>query len=92
VSELESQKSDVLGAAIAILDINLGPNEPNGIDAYRWLMTNGFNGKILFLTGHARSSPLVAESTALGAEVMEKPVETAKLISIVQNSFQQSGA
>lgn len=60
--------------AVAILDINLGAGRPNGIDAYRWLMDARFVGRMYFLTGHARSHPLVEEARRLGnVEIIEKP-------------------
>ena len=90
LADFDANKMQVLAAQIAILDINLGPHEPSGLDAYKWLVNNNFTGKILFLTGHARSNPLVAEAANLGAEVMAKPLETEQLLSIVRKSFMQS--
>jgi len=60
---------------VAILDINLGPRVPSGLEAYRWLREKGFSGRIAFLTGHARSHPLVEEAYRLGdAMVYAKPI------------------
>src|SRR5262245_17042472 len=60
---------------LAILDINLGADRPSGLDAYRWLRTRGFKGRVAFLTGHARSHPLVQQACRLGdAMVHDKPV------------------
>lgn len=60
---------------LAILDINLGDAQPSGVDAYRWLRQHGFAGRIAFLTGHARSHPLVAEAIRTGdATVYDKPI------------------
>src|SRR4029077_4924973 len=50
-----------LGCGVAILDINLGAEAPSGLDAYGWLRRHGFSGRIVFLTGHANSHPLVME-------------------------------
>ena len=39
--ELVALGEEALGCGVAILDINLGPNRPSGIDAYRWLRQKG---------------------------------------------------
>jgi len=73
---------------LAILDINLGPNRPSGIDAYTWLRQQGFTGRIAFLTGHASNHPLVLEATRLGdAELLSKPIEPDHLQSIVKGAL-----
>ncbi len=69
---------------LAILDVNLGPNEPNGIDAYEWLRNRGFRGRIAFLTGHARTHPLIAKASSDGdALVVEKPITSEQLRELV---------
>jgi CheY-like chemotaxis protein len=88
VGELESALT-AAGAAfdLAILDINLGPNVPNGLDAFRWLKEHRFAGRIAFLTGHARSHPLVAEAARLGdVAVLDKPINMAELLQVVRSS------
>src|SRR6516225_5489436 len=55
--DLEKHANEVLDARVAILDINLGPNAPDGIDAFDWLKGHGFHGKVFFFTGHARTYP-----------------------------------
>jgi len=65
---------------LAILDINLGPGEPSGLDAYRWLKQHDFKGRMAFLTGHARSHPLVTAARELGdVRVYDKPISVAEL-------------
>lgn len=85
--EIESHSDDVLRAKVAILDINLGPNVPDGVDAFNWLKDHGFKGKILFLTGHARTNPQVAMAEESGAEILEKPVQPDKLISFLTRAL-----
>ncbi len=69
---------------LAILDINLGPRVPSGLDAYRWLRERRFSGRIAFLTGHARSHPLVEEAHRLGdALVCAKPISLDALRRIL---------
>jgi len=70
--------------AVAVLDINLGAGQPSGIDAYRWLLASRFAGRIFFLTGHARSHPLVEEARRLGnVDIIEKPAG----IGILEQAF-----
>jgi FixJ family two-component response regulator len=83
--ELVGLGDEALGCSIAILDINLGPNQPSGIDAYRWLRDKGYRGRIVFLTGHASTHPLVIEAKRIGdAEIFSKPIEPDRLRSIVE--------
>jgi FixJ family two-component response regulator len=80
---------EALKCEVAILDINLGPNQPSGIEAYAWLRQKGYTGRIVFLTGHASNHPLVIEASRIGdAEVFSKPVEPARLRSIVEGHDQ----
>jgi DNA-binding NtrC family response regulator len=74
-----------LGCELALLDVNLGPEQPSGLDAYRWLRERGFTGRVCFLTGHARHHPLVVAALRMGdVRVVEKPVETAELRKLVE--------
>ena len=76
---------DVLECGAAILDINLGANRPSGIDVYRWLRHAGYVGRIVFLTAHASTHPLVLEAQRIGdAEIFSKPIEPDRLWSIVE--------
>ncbi|HMF40025.1 MAG TPA: response regulator [Polyangia bacterium] len=73
-----------LRCGVAILDINLGPEAPNGLESYIWLRKHGFEGRIVFLTGHAASHPLVVEARRLGdAEVVSKPVSLDRLTTML---------
>jgi FixJ family two-component response regulator len=70
---------------LAILDINLGEGQPSGLDAYHWLRESGFEGKIVFLTGHARSHPLVSQARQAGKVViLEKPTTMERLLSMLE--------
>jgi DNA-binding NtrC family response regulator len=90
VRELENHSSEALSAKVAILDINLGSNVPGGIDAFNWLKDHGFHGRILFLTGHARTNPQVKAAEIDGAKVLEKPLQPDKLISIVTQALNET--
>ena len=74
-----------LACELALLDVNLGPEQPSGLDAYRWLRERGFAGRVCFLTGHARHHPLVVAALRMGdVRVVEKPIETAELRKLVE--------
>jgi DNA-binding NarL/FixJ family response regulator len=85
VAELRALGHRALAADVAVLDINLGASRPSGIDAYDWLVDQGFEGRILFLTGHARSHPLVARAQHLRrATVIDKPASADTLINQIR--------
>jgi DNA-binding NtrC family response regulator len=90
VMEFENHAEEVLCARVAILDINLGPNVPDGVDAFHWLMENGFQGKVLFFTGHARTNPEVALAERNGVAILEKPLHPDKLISVVRRALNET--
>jgi FixJ family two-component response regulator len=69
---------------LAILDVNLGPGRPSGVDAYEWLRARGFQGRIVFLTGHARTHPAVERAARLDAAVHQKPLSVDALCSLVE--------
>ena len=87
--ELVTLGQDALRCSVAILDINLGPNRPSGIDAYAWLRDKGYTGRIVFLTGHASTHPLVVEAARIGdAEIFSKPIDPDRLRCIVERARQ----
>ena|SRR5215510_8092159 len=88
--EFENHSKEVLRAKVAILDINLGPDAPDGLDAFDWLMDHGFPGKILFFTGHARANPEVVLAGRKGVEILEKPIRPDKLISFVTSALNEA--
>ena len=90
LNELENRAEEVLNAKVAIIDINLGPGAPDGIDAFNWLMLHGFQGKTLFFTGHGRTNPQVVLAESKGVEVLEKPVHPDKLISSVTRALRET--
>jgi FixJ family two-component response regulator len=78
------EASGVLDCSCAVLDVNLGPNEPTGIDAARWLRNQGFTGRILFLTGHAGAYPSIRQTCdELNASLIEKPADIDRLLDVI---------
>ncbi len=90
LAEMQQERETVLQSDVAILDINLGPGMPDGIDAFHWLRDQGFRGKILFLTGHARANPQVAKAVVSGAEILEKPLHPDQLIASIQRVLHEA--
>lgn len=81
---LRERENDVLACRAAIIDINLGPTEPSGLEVFRWLKERGFRGKTIFLTGHAGNHPLVAEARQIeGVSVFEKPLGISELLNLL---------
>ena len=84
VSELMDAYDQVEAFGLAVLDVSLGEGMPSGIDAYLWLREMGFGGRIVFLTGHARSHPFLAQEMLRSpVRVLEKPMgadEIARLL------------
>jgi DNA-binding NtrC family response regulator len=79
--ELDSR---ALRTDLAILDINLGENSPSGVDAMDWLRRHNYSGHIVFLTGHARSHPLVIKAALSGGiEILEKPLDLSRLFELI---------
>ena len=76
-----------LACELAILDVNLGPGLPSGLDALRWLRDHNFGGRICFLTGHATSHPLVDQAVHRGdAMVLRKPIAADMLKALVDGT------
>ena len=74
----------VLQTGLAILDVNLGPGEPSGVEIYRWLKGQNYRGKIVFLSGHARTDPLVEEAARIsGVDFFQKPLGFGQLEALI---------
>ena len=80
-----TKESPVSEIERALLDVNLGLNQPNGIDAYQWLIQHGFRGKTAFFTGHGRSHPLMTEVLKLpNTRLIEKPAPVDAIEAFVK--------
>lgn len=87
LAELRARADAVRHCGVAIVDINLGSDQPTGIDAYEWLKKERFAGRIVFLTGHARSHPLVQLAAQRGdVKLLEKPIGAAELRAILKTN------
>jgi ActR/RegA family two-component response regulator len=70
----------------AILDVNLGPGEPSGVDVAAWVRAHHPDARIVFMTGHAPNHPLVRAASGADGEVLAKPIDTKRLIGIAQGA------
>jgi DNA-binding response OmpR family regulator len=86
-SEVEHEASGALTSHLAILDVNLGPDEPTGVEVSRWLRDRGYRGSIVFLTGHASTDPRVIEAARVpGTTVLTKPVGAVTLLELAEGT------
>ncbi len=85
--ELEKVRDEAMDCSLAILDINLGANEPSGLDIFDWLRAAGFRGRVAFLTGHADNHPLVRRAASEeGIDVYKKPMDIQRLMDLVKDN------
>jgi DNA-binding response OmpR family regulator len=80
--EVVAHRSEVLGCSLAILDVNLGQGRPSGVDVFRWLQRERFDGSVVFLTGHAVTSSALNGTRALGVPILAKPVGAETLLRL----------
>jgi DNA-binding NtrC family response regulator len=84
MSAVQERVAQVLRTDLAILDVNLGPGEPNGIEIYRWLKGQNYHGKIAFLSGYARTDPQVEEATRIaGVDFFQKPLGFGQIEALI---------
>ena len=84
VAELRQNPELVHHTQLALIDINLGSGLPSGLEAYDWLRSQRFGGRVVFITGHAASHPLMREAQGLrGVEVLRKPVDADVLLDLL---------
>lgn len=84
-SEVQRREEQVLENQAAIIDINLGAGQPDGVQVYRWFRERGYKGKIFFLTGHAKGSPQLREALQTGVTILEKPMTADELVALLHN-------
>jgi DNA-binding NtrC family response regulator len=84
MSAVLERAAQVLRTDLAILDVNLGPGEPSGIEIYRWLKGQNYSGKIVFLSGHTRTDPQVVEATRIpGVDFFQKPLGLSQIEALI---------
>jgi len=87
--DVEAQRAGAIACTVAILDINLGNDQPSGVKVYEWLHREGFTGRTIFLTGHAANDPRVQEAASLtGSVVASKPLSVPELRDLIGGARQ----
>jgi FixJ family two-component response regulator len=87
LAEVEAKRERALACTFALVDVNLGRGKPTGLDVHRWLTAQGFAGRIVFLTGHAHSDPMVKAAAQMsGAKVLTKPIDADVLTSLAEGN------
>ena len=88
LNELVGARERALACQAAIIDINLGAGRPSGLVVYDWLRAERFAGRILFLTGHAATHPLVRDAASrVDADVLTKPIAADALRRALADSY-----
>lgn len=88
LDEMMDHRAEVLQTKMAILDINLGSDQPTGVDAFHWLKSQDYKGKICFLTGHAKTHPMVKAASESGVEIWTKPMYADELCKAIRSAIQ----
>jgi DNA-binding NtrC family response regulator len=84
MSEVLERAAQVLQTRLAILDVNLGPGEPSGVDIYHWLRGRNYDGKIVFLSGHVRTDSQVEEAARIsGVDFFQKPLAFDQIEALI---------
>lgn len=79
-------RRDQLNFSYAFLDINLGIDQPSGIDVYNWLKEREFKGKVIFFTGYAMSYPMLQNSLKdPNVSLLKKPATIEKIQSVLSS-------
>jgi FixJ family two-component response regulator len=86
--ELLDKESEVLSTDVALLDVSLGSYHKSGLDAHEWLINHGYNKPVFFVTGHAKSHPLVWQACNEGrAQILTKPITMNALLDIIKGEL-----
>jgi FixJ family two-component response regulator len=89
MSAVLDRAAHVLRTGLAILDVNLGPGEPSGVEICRWLKGKNYRGKIVFLSGHARTDPQVEEAARIsGVDFFQKPLGFDQIEALILGTHQ----
>ena len=87
LAELETKRAKIPQIDVIFLDVNLGVNQPDGIFVYHWLINNGFTGRVIFMSGHARSHPKIEEIQKIaGTYFLQKPMPLKEIEALVKGA------
>jgi FixJ family two-component response regulator len=87
LAELVALGPRALACGLIIIDVNLGPDKPSGIDVLAWLCEHGYRGRAVFLTGHGRTCPEVEQAYRTeGVPVLSKPIGVDALLELAKDA------
>jgi DNA-binding NtrC family response regulator len=86
LAEVEALDGRLDDLTTAILDVNLGPDEPSGVEVAAWLRARHPDARIVFMTGQAPNHPWVRAATGAEGEVLAKPIDTKRLLGIARGT------
>lgn len=87
IESMQDQIEAILKSEMAFLDINLGLNQPSGIQAYRWLKSQGYNKPVFFLTGHAKDSDEAKQAQVFDdVRVIQKPIAALDFRALIESA------
>ncbi len=69
---------------IVFLDVNLGLGQKTGVDVFNWMSQLGFQNRVIFFTGHARSYPILVDALKRPhVALLEKPATIAMIKKVL---------
>jgi len=84
------RREAALSTRVAIVDINLGYGQTDGLAAFRWLREQDYPHPVVFLTGFDENHPAVAEVQEAcrqgRARLVTKPVDVDELCAILSRT------
>jgi FixJ family two-component response regulator len=85
LADVQARAAEALRSGLAIVDVNLGYDRPNGVDVGDWLRQVGYAGPIVFMTGHATGDPrLTAALKRPDTRLMLKPFSVDALVQVLR--------
>lgn len=89
--DVQARRDEALTCQLALVDINLGSDEPSGVTVSEWLEREGFAGRMVFLTGHAAKDRRVQQAVRMaGSRVASKPLTLAELRALIEDAGNES--
>lgn len=85
LNELRDLTEDHNSFDLVLIDMNLGINSPTGVEAYTWLLEHGYNGRIVFLSGHEKNHPDIQMVLGNpGITVIQKPADANQIETLLR--------
>lgn len=86
IENMQDRMEEILKSEMAFLDINLGVNQPSGVQAYRWLRSHGYTKPVFFLTGHGKDSNENKQASIFEeVRVIQKPIAAQEFRDLIES-------